>query len=77
MPWWTEPSVSRSSSVRGASRIGIPEPVAICSASRMRSSLSMRLAMYIVVTGTLVRSASRTELRPATTSVEFFFLRGA
>ena len=39
-------------------------------------SLSMREATYIVDTGTSVRSASRTELRPATTSVEPAFFRG-
>lgn len=51
-PWWTAPSVSRSSSPRGVSRTGMPRSVAVVSASRTRSSASIRPATYIVVTGT-------------------------
>src|SRR6476646_6146007 len=69
-PWCTAPSVSRSSSPRGVSSTGIPRAVAVFSASRTRSSASMRPATYIVVTGTSARRASTTALRPATTSLE-------
>ena len=55
--------------------IGMPASAAIVRASRTRSSLSIRLAMYIVEIGTSVRSASTTELRPAIISVEPDFLR--
>ena len=48
----------------------MPRSVAILRASRTRSSASMRPATYIVVTGTSARSASTTELRPATISLE-------
>src|SRR6476660_5915395 len=41
---------------------------AVLSASRTRSSASLRPATYIVVTGMSARSASTTALRPATTS---------
>ena len=46
---------------RGSAR---PRSVASLSASLTRSSVSMRVATYIVVTGTSARSASTTELRP-------------
>src|SRR6476469_10649774 len=48
----------------------MPLAVAVLSASRTRSSESIRPATYIVVTGTSARSASTTELRPATISLE-------
>ena len=48
----------------------MPRSVAIFSASRTRSSESIRPATYIVVTGTSARSASTTELRPATISLD-------
>src|SRR6476620_11619471 len=41
---------------------------AVLSASRTRSSASIRPAKYIVVTGMSARSASTTALRPATIS---------
>jgi hypothetical protein len=41
-----------------------PRSVASLSASLTRSSVSMRVAMYIVATGTSARRASTTELRP-------------
>src|SRR6478752_10018068 len=41
---------------------------AVLSASRTRSSASIRPATYIVVTGMSARSASTTALRPATIS---------
>ena len=47
----------------------MPRSAAILMASRTRSSESMRDATYSVDAGTSVRSASRTELRPATISV--------
>ena len=47
----------------------MPRSVAVLSASRTRSSESIRPATYIVVTGTSARSASTTELRPATISL--------
>ena len=53
----------------------MPRSVAILSASRTRSSESIRPATYIVVTGTSARSASSTELRPATISLLALFLR--
>src|SRR5690242_3881086 len=46
----------------------MPRSLAVLRASRTRSSASIRPATYIVVTGTSARSASTTELRPATTS---------
>jgi hypothetical protein len=49
--------------------------VARVSASRTRSSESIRPATYIVVTGTSARRASSTELRPATISLLALFLR--
>src|SRR5690242_14658131 len=48
----------------------MPRAVAVLSASRTRSSVSMRPATYIVVTGTSARRASTTELRPATISLD-------
>src|SRR4051794_1035797 len=48
----------------------MPRAVAVLIASRTRSSASIRPATYRVLTGTSARSASTTELRPATTSLE-------
>src|SRR3954470_16049002 len=48
--------------------MGMRRSLAVLSASRTRSSASIRPATYIVVTGMSARSASTTELRPATIS---------
>ena len=67
-PWCSVPLVIRSSSWRGASSSGTPCSMASLMDSRTRSSLSMYCATYSALAGTCARSASTTELRPATCS---------
>jgi len=62
-PWCTAPPVSRSSSGRPASIIGMPASAASRITSRTRSSESIRWPAYKAVAGTLARNDSSTELR--------------
>src|SRR3984885_12937314 len=68
MPWCKPLVVIRSRSVRGTSRIAMPESAARVTDSVSRSSAWVPSATYSAVAGTPARKHSSTGLRPSTVS---------